>query len=317
MALPDPIPADVRARLKDLRLSSRRQSTAQGIGQHHSRSRGAGMEFAQYRAYEPGDEPRQIDWKLYARSDKFFVREAERDSPLTAWVLLDATASMAQTDGARPGWSRLSAAKAMAACVFEMACRQGDRFGLIAVNDSGLHVTSAGVGAKHRDACLWALSRVVASGSWPSESVCRPIWERIGANALVVMISDDFDEAALALAERLSAARRELFNIQIVTAEERDFPFTGGQRFVDTETGAELLTGKISPLPEPRSRGVWPRPVSGMLKPFLTSHWMRRCVSCSDTANGAGRHDEFSVPGRIGSTGGFTAADSDSPQPSF
>ena len=101
MALPDPIPADVRARLKDLRLSSRRQSTAQGIGQHHSRSRGAGMEFAQYRAYEPGDEPRQIDWKLYARSDKFFVREAERDSPLTAWVLLDATASMAQTDGAR------------------------------------------------------------------------------------------------------------------------------------------------------------------------------------------------------------------------
>jgi uncharacterized protein (DUF58 family) len=242
MALPDPIPADVRARLKDLRLSSRRQSTAQGIGQHHSRSRGAGMEFAQYRAYEPGDEPRQIDWKLYARSDKFFVREAERDSPLTAWVLLDATASMAQTDAARPGWSRLSAAKAMAACVFDMACRQGDRFGLIAVNGSGLQVTSAGVGAKHRDACLWAMSRVVASGSWPSESACRPIWERIGANALVVMISDDFDEAALALAERLSAARRELFNIQIVTAEERDFPFTGGQRFVDIETGAELLT---------------------------------------------------------------------------
>ena len=69
------------------------------------------MEFAQYRAYEPGDEPRQIDWKLYARSDKFFVREAERDSPLTAWVVLDATASMAQTDAARPGWSGINAVK--------------------------------------------------------------------------------------------------------------------------------------------------------------------------------------------------------------
>lgn len=242
MALPDPIPADIRARLKDLRLSSRRQSTVQGIGQHHSRSRGAGMEFAQYRAYEPGDEPRQIDWKLYARSDKFFVREAERDSPLTAWVLLDATASMAQSDAARPGWSRLSAAKVMAACVFELACRQGDRFGLIAVNGGGLQITAAGVGAKHRDACLWGLSQVQASGSWPSEAACRPIWERIGANALVLMISDGYDDNALALAERLAAARRELFNIRIITAEERDFPFTGGQRFVDVETGAELLT---------------------------------------------------------------------------
>ena len=242
MASSDPIPADVRARLKDLRLASRRQSTAQGIGQHHSRSRGAGMEFAQYRAYEPGDEPRQIDWKLYARSDKFFVREAERDSPLTAWVLLDASASMAQTDAARPGWSRLSAGKAMAACVFELACRQGDRFGLIAVNGSGLQVVNAGAGAKHRDACLWGLSQATAQGVWPSESVCRPIWERIGANALALMIGDGFDDQALALAERLAAARRELFHIRILTAEERDFPFAGGQRFVDAETGAELLT---------------------------------------------------------------------------
>ncbi len=79
---PEFIPADVRARLRDLRLAARRASAATGFGQHHSRSRGAGLEFAQYRAYEPGDDPRQIDWKLYARSDRFFVREAERDSPL-------------------------------------------------------------------------------------------------------------------------------------------------------------------------------------------------------------------------------------------
>src|SRR5690606_16502159 len=96
----DPIPADVRSRLKDLRLTARRAIGTQGIGLHHSRSRGAGLEFAQYRAYEPGDELRQIDWKLYARSDRFFVREAERESPLTVWIVLDATASMAQRDGA-------------------------------------------------------------------------------------------------------------------------------------------------------------------------------------------------------------------------
>lgn len=79
---PIAIPADVRSRLKALRLL-RRAAGAQGIGQHASRSRGAGLEFAQYRAYEPGDELRQIDWKLYARSDRFFVRESERESPVT------------------------------------------------------------------------------------------------------------------------------------------------------------------------------------------------------------------------------------------
>jgi uncharacterized protein (DUF58 family) len=242
MRSPDLIPADVRARLKGLRLHSRRVSGAQGIGQHQSRSRGAGLEFAQYRAYEPGDEPRQIDWKLYARSDKFFVRESERDSPLIVWVLIDATASMAQCDAKRPEWSRLQAAKAQAACVIELALRQGDRFGVIAVNDSGLTVVNAGNGPRHRDACLLALSRVHAQGGWPNEAQCRPIWERIGANSLVLVLSDDFEEGCVSLAERLAKARRDVLNIQILTAEERDFPFQGGHRFLDVETGQELLS---------------------------------------------------------------------------
>ena len=242
MSSRDLIPADVRARLKDLRLHSRRISSAQGIGQHQSRSRGAGLEFAQYRAYEPGDEPRQIDWKLYARSDKFFVRESERDSPLIIWLLLDATASMAQCDAARPGWSRLQAAKAQAACVIEIALRQGDHFGLIAVNDQGLTVVNAGNGMRHRDQCLLALHGLQAGGTWPEEAQCRPIWERIGANALVLLLSDDYDEACVALIERLAAARRDVMSIQILTAEERDFPFTAGHRFRDVESHRELLT---------------------------------------------------------------------------
>ena len=72
------LPPDVRARLRALRLYPRRARGSTGLGQHLSRSRGAGIEFAQYRAYEPGDEPRRIDWKLYARSDRHFVRESER-----------------------------------------------------------------------------------------------------------------------------------------------------------------------------------------------------------------------------------------------
>ena len=242
MSIADLIPVDVRARLKALRLQARRISSAQGIGQHQSRSRGAGLEFAQYRAYEPGDEPRQIDWKLYARSDKFFVREAERDSPLVVWCLIDATASMAQGDAARPEYSRLQAAKALTACVIELALKQGDRFGLIAVNDSALVIVNAGSGSKHRDQCLLELHKLKAQGAWPKEAQCRPIWERIAANTLVLLFSDDYDEACVSLVERLAVARREVLSIQILTVEERDFPFQGGHRFRDAETDTELLT---------------------------------------------------------------------------
>ncbi|MEJ1097389.1 MULTISPECIES: DUF58 domain-containing protein [unclassified Pseudoxanthomonas] len=237
----DPIPPQVRSRLKELRLTSRRAVGLHGIGLHHSRSRGAGLEFAQYRAYEPGDELRQIDWKLYARSDRFFVREAERESPLTVWILMDASASMAQQDAARPGWSRLHAAEALAACIAELALRQGDRFGLVALQSEGLRLAPPGSGARQRDRLLLEMHGLGARGEFPSAERLTPLWERIAAGDLVILLSDCFDEAGVALAERLAAARREVLAIQLLTSEERDFPFKGGHRFRDPETGEELL----------------------------------------------------------------------------
>jgi len=169
-ALPDLIPADVRARLKNLQITSRHAAGTRGFGLHRSPSRGAGMEFSQYRAYEPGDELRQVDWKLYARSDRFFVREAERDSPLDVWLLLDTSASMSQRDAARPGWSRLHAAIAIAACTIEIALRQGDRFGLAAIGHDHLQLTPIGAGPRHRDRCLIELHKLTAAGAWPATS---------------------------------------------------------------------------------------------------------------------------------------------------
>lgn len=237
----DLIPADVRARLRSLRLATRRTADAHGYGVHRSHSRGAGLEFSQYRAYEPGDELRQVDWKLYARSDKFFVREAERDSPLAVWLLLDASASMGQADAARPAYTRLDAARALAACAIELALRQGDRFGIAGVGGDGVRLSRAGTGPRQRDRCLLELQNLSAVGAWPDEAGLRPLWEQIGAGALVLLLSDCFDEGVVALAERLAAARREVVAIQLLTADERDFPYRGGHRFRDTESGDEVL----------------------------------------------------------------------------
>ncbi len=238
---PPLIPPDVRSRLRGLRLWPQRASGNRGIGLHASRSRGAGLEFAQYRAYEPGDELRQIDWKLYARSDRFFVRESERESPLTVWLLLDATASMQQADRARRDWTRLHAAKALAACIAELALQQGDAFGLIALNGDGVQLVPAGNGLRQRDRLHLQLHALQAHGQWPAQERLAPIWERIAGNDMVVMIGDGFDEAGIALAERLAKAGRDVTHLQLLTIEERDFPFRDGHRFRDPETGDELL----------------------------------------------------------------------------
>lgn len=233
------IPPEVRARLKALRLRVRAVPAGQGLCQHASRNRGAGLEFAQYRGYEPGDEPRRIDWKLYARSDRYFVRDATRDSPLTVWLLIDTSASMTQFDAARPEYRKLDAAKALAACVAELALQQGDGFGFVSVGGNSLTGVPVASGVRHRDRLHFALAALDAGGQMPNDATLRGLWARIPPDALVVVLSDGFDDALTAAAERLALARREVISIQIISAEERDFPYTGGYLFRDPETGAE------------------------------------------------------------------------------
>lgn len=240
--VPLTIPPEVRSRLRRLSLNPRRMAGTRGFGMHASRSKGAGLEFAQYRAYEPGDEPRRIDWKLFSRSDKFFVREAEEESPLAVWILLDASASMAQADRARPDWSRFDAAKLLAVCIAELAMMQGDRFGWMVLQGTGLTVADPRAGRSQADRMQIDFARLAPERAFPDAATLAPLWERIGARDLVLFLSDCFDEGGIALIERLAMAGREVLAIQLLTVEERDFPFDGGFRFRDQESGKELVS---------------------------------------------------------------------------
>lgn len=234
----DLIPPDVRSRLKALRLITRRAVGSHGLGLHQSHSRGAGLEFAQYRAYERGDELRQIDWKLYARSDKFFVREAERESPVAVWILMDASASMGQAEG---NTTRFDAAKSLTASIAELAMQQGDRFGWMALSDQGLRLLSPATGLRQRDRLTLELLPLKAAGGFTRDDQLTPVWERIGAHDLVVILSDGFDPGVIDLTEKLAAAGREVLFVEMLTRGETEFAFTGGYRFRDPETGEELL----------------------------------------------------------------------------
>jgi len=235
------LPPELRSRLRGLSLLPRRIAALAGAGMHESRNRGGGLEFAQYRAYERGDDLRQIDWKLYARSDRFFVREAERESPVAAWIVIDASASMAQADLARPGWSRFDAARRLAACLVEIALNHGDRFGLVVEGAAGPLVLAPQTGSRHRDRVLLALAPLEAKGAAAWTRDVATFGERLGAHDLVVMLSDGFDEGCIGAAERLAASSRDVALILILTADERDFPFDSGYRFRDPETGAQLV----------------------------------------------------------------------------
>lgn len=235
----DFIPPDVRSRLKSLRLITRRAVGSHGLGLHQSHSRGAGLEFAQYRAYERGDELRQIDWKLYGRSDKFFVREAERESPVAVWMLMDASASMGQAD-VGSALTRFDAAKALTQAIAELAMQQGDRFGWIALNDQGVRLLPPATGLRQRDRLLLELLSLEPVGVFARENQLAPLWERIGAQDLVMILSDCFEPGVIDLAETLAAAGREVLVVEMLTEGETVFPFGGGYRFRDPETGEEL-----------------------------------------------------------------------------
>ncbi|WP_374274477.1 DUF58 domain-containing protein [Brevundimonas sp.] len=235
------LPPDLRGRLRGLEITPRGRTVLAQAGAHASRNRGGGMEFAQYRAYERGDDLRRIDWRLYARSDKLFVRDAERESPVAVWLVIDASASMGQVDLRRPDWSRFDAARRMAAAIIDIALRQGDRFGVAVETVSGPVVITPGGGAGHRDRAFSALAGLAPGGAAAWGRDVAALGERFGRHDLIVLISDGMDEDLIQGAERLAATGRDVALIRVLTSDERDFPFDQGYRFVDPETGADLL----------------------------------------------------------------------------
>lgn len=235
------LPPDLRTRLRRLSITPRRPAVLASAGQHASRNRGGSQEFAQYRAYERGDDLRRIDWKLYGRSDRFFVRDSERESPVTLWIVLDASASMRQADLKTPDWSRFDAARRLAAALVEIALHQGDRFGLVVETATGPMVVPPGGGGRQRDRVLLSLAPVKPGGIARWDRDVGVYGERFGPHDLILILSDAFDEACVVAAERLARSGRDVAMIRVLTADERDFPFAEGYRFNDPETGAQLV----------------------------------------------------------------------------
>ena len=242
------------AATRGLSLAARQLASGLLPGLHASRRTGLAREFSQYRAYQPGDDPRHVDWKLYARSDRFFVRESDVETAVTVRVVLDATASMRHTDtaGSGAGRRKFDSARLLAAALAYLAQTQGDEIGLYAVTDGKIISVPPGQQRQPLERILRTLERLEPAGRWSADP--RPFHAallsgyRPAADAqtreIVVVLTDGHEhgeEIRAALAP-LRARRHELLLLHLVGRDEIDFPFHGPVRFEDLETGDLLET---------------------------------------------------------------------------
>ena len=233
------------ARVKDMPLIAKTVADGFLHGMHQSRQRGVGIEFSQYRSYEDGDDLGRIDWKLFARSDRYFVREAERESEIAVWFLLDASASMdvtSNSDTSAPRWSKLDYAAHLIATLSYIAHRQGDRIGLLALSSDGHHVIPLGSGEQHWTALLLELARIRAHKSFPLGSDIASLLRPLQVPGLVFVISDFFehDTEILDVTRSLTGRHTEVAAAQLVNHAEIEFPYKGIVRFEDAETGEKI-----------------------------------------------------------------------------
>ncbi|MGF6272180.1 uncharacterized protein (DUF58 family) [Massilia sp. UYP11] len=223
-----------------------------GHGIHAGRERGAGVEFSEYRAYVPGDEWRRVDWKLAARADRYFVREAERDSHVAVWLVLDASASMAEPSRSTPGLNKLAYARALLGCVAAIAQRQGDAFGLVVLGGGKVAFTPALRGPRHLQRVLSQLQRAEPDGDLPDTATLKASLHFAQSPSAIYAASDLLDwPSPLSVALiRLRQMRHDVRVLGLQTQAEIDASFSSELAYRDPEReegvfrfGADLKEG--------------------------------------------------------------------------
>ena len=224
------------AALGDASLVARRPVDGFMYGAQASRLAGAGVEFSQYRAYQPGDDLRRLDWKLLARADRLFVREAEIETSATLRLVLDASASMGYAEDGR---SLFDHARLVAGTLAALAERHGDAVGLVAVRDGAAAAVRPARGRRHLHRILHELETIEPRGRWPAWDGIEATLAATEGRGLVVVLSDlheRTDELRVAV-RRLAALRQEVAVVHVEGGTERDFAWHGAVRFVELETG--------------------------------------------------------------------------------
>ncbi|HXN84293.1 MAG TPA: DUF58 domain-containing protein [Myxococcales bacterium] len=238
------------ARLGPLQVRARKVMEGVLTGLHQSPQHGQSVEFAEHKEYAPGDEIRHIDWRAYAKVDRYYVKRFEMETNLRALLVVDASGSMAYGRG---GVSKLEYASICAGALAVLLARQGDQVGLLLAGSgaaAGEERLPAGVrgflpfaaSAAHVQEVLRRLEAARGEGPTVLPAALDFAAEKAGRRALIVVLSDLFDptEQSVPALKRLRSRRHDLLVLQTLDREELDFPFDDPTRFLSMEDERQI-----------------------------------------------------------------------------
>ena len=213
------------------------------MGLHRSPHRGFSAEFAELRAYQPGDDLRHIDWRMFGRSDRYYVKQFEEETNLRAYILVDVSTSMGWSSNPDSLPSKLWYAKHLAASLAFILLRQGDSVGVVAFHDTVVERVQARGGRRQWSELARKMTALQATGGTSAEGALRDLAVRLRRAGLVVLLSDLLvrpDETLTAL-KFLRHHGHEVLVFHLLDPGERELPAASEARFYDPETNDELL----------------------------------------------------------------------------
>ncbi len=227
-------------RLMHLNLLARSPMEGSVSGLHKSPHRGSSVEFAEYRNYAPGDDIRRLDWRVFARSDRFYMKEYEAETNLRCYFVLDCSGSMRfGTNG-----TKLDYARRLAAALAYITVHQGDAVGLFCAGQKSLVEIPPRRNPSHLKLIFETLEKCEARGGTGLIEALHDVAEKVRRRALVVVISDFFCdvEPLLNAFQHLRFQKHDLALFQLLDRAELDFQFDRPVRFADLESSLNIVT---------------------------------------------------------------------------
>ena len=235
------------SRIGNMQLLARTVVDGFILGLHRSPYRGFSAEFAEYRQYAPGDDVRHVDWKVYAKTDRYYIKQFEEDTNVACHVLLDASGSMAYRS-ADTGFSKLHYAASIAACLCDLMMRQRDAVGLTVFDEGVRFVMPPRLRRAHLDVILAELDALQPGGETNIAGPLHDLARTLQRTGLVILISDLLDTPG----DVLSALRHFRFSghdvivLHVMDDAELTFPFETMTELTDMETGEKMLVSPES-----------------------------------------------------------------------
>ena len=225
--------------IKDLNLSAK--TTIDGFmnGNNKSIIKGPGLEFSQYRSYQPGDDLRSLDWKMFARSDRYYIRESEVETNISIRFLVDASASMNHSDG---DFTKIEYARYLTACLAYLANLQGDAIGLYIFKNAELFSMAAKQDYQHLARLFFQLEQIQPEGTFTKPIHYKAIFAGTQKRELLVFVTDLYQTAdeIFTLLDTLNTLRHEILVFHVLSRNEINLDFKGYATFEDLETGKTL-----------------------------------------------------------------------------